>query len=229
MKRGAIATDRVVGPILRRFGFNPKGIYEYAYWKSRQIEEGTLGNDFYESMFTDAVGLDREFYAGKSILDVGCGPRGSLEWASHSDERVGLDPLVSRYQKLGIDRHEMSYVDSPAESMPFDDGKFDVVASFNALDHVDDVDATLAEMHRVLAGDGMLVLVVDIHSHPTVAEPHAIPWDLSTRLAEHYDVVEERHLEKSRGHDYLVDQIEFDHSDPSDRYGSLIVRGLKRA
>ena len=74
----------------------------------------------------------------------------------------------------------------------------------------------------------MLVLVVDIHGRPTVAEPHVLPWDLGDWLAEDFEVVEERHLEKPRGHDYLFDQVPFDHDDPTERYGSLVLRGLKR-
>ena len=29
--------------------------------------------------------------------DIGCGPRGSLEWATMAAERVGLDPPVNKY------------------------------------------------------------------------------------------------------------------------------------
>ena len=36
--------------------------------------------------------LDKSFYKNKRILDVGCGPRGSLEWDDMALERVGLDP-----------------------------------------------------------------------------------------------------------------------------------------
>jgi len=42
--------------------------------------------------FLDYFGLSKDFYKGKKILDIGCGPRGSLEWADMTLERVGLDP-----------------------------------------------------------------------------------------------------------------------------------------
>src|SRR5690606_2103332 len=73
-KRAAIGTDRVVGPPLRRLGFNTKGLYEYAYWRSRLSEEKEFGNAFYGRMFTRSVGLSSAFYADKRVLDVGCGP-----------------------------------------------------------------------------------------------------------------------------------------------------------
>lgn len=227
VKRAAIAADRVLGPPLRRLGFDTKGLYEYAYWRSRLAEEKQFGNSFYGRMFTRSVGLRYDFYAGKRILDVGCGPRGSLEWATHAAERVGVDVLVGRYRRFGIESHSMRYVEAGAEDMPFEDGYFDVVTSFNALDHVEDVRASLREMARVLRPGGMLVLVVDIHRRPTVAEPHALPWDLATWLDPSLEVVEERHLEKPSRGDYLANPVPFDHADPTDRYGVLVLKATK--
>ena len=121
----------------------------------------------------------------------------------------------------------MDYVAAGAEEIPFGDGHFDVVTSFNSLDHVVDVDAALAEMTRVLRPAGMLVVVVDIHRRPTVAEPHAIPWDLGRQLADTFEVVHERHLEKPAAGSRAV-SVPFDHDDPTDRYGVLVLRAVKR-
>ena len=172
LKRIALAMHEPLRPILRPLGVNAKGLYEFLYWKSRQLEEGTLKNSWYQEMFTSRVNLAPDFYAGKRILDIGCGPRGSLEWADIAAERVCLDPLVPRYRALGIDRHKARYVDAPAERIPFPDGHFDVVSSINSLDHVDDVDQAIREMTHVLAPGGMILLIVEIHPRPTIAEPH---------------------------------------------------------
>jgi SAM-dependent methyltransferase len=100
-------------------------------------------------LFTDLVGLDAGFYRGKAVLDIGCGPRGSLEWADEASRRVGLDPLADDYRELGTDAHAMDYVAAGSEAMPFGDGEFDVVATINSLDHVDDLGRTVAEIKRV--------------------------------------------------------------------------------
>ena len=34
------------------------------------------------TVYTVVFGLTRDDFAGKAVLDVGCGPRGSLEWAT---------------------------------------------------------------------------------------------------------------------------------------------------
>ena len=66
-------------------------------------------------------GLDKRFFGDKRILDIGCGPRGSLEWADNATETVGADPLVGVYRRLGTDRHRMKYVEAGAERLPFPD------------------------------------------------------------------------------------------------------------
>lgn len=228
IKSVALTIHRPLRPLLRVIGVDPKGLYEWAYWKSRQIEEGTLKNSFYVEIFTSRVGIDREFYSDKKLLDIGCGPRGSLEWAIMAAERVGLDPLVNRYRSLGIDRHSTHYVNAPAEHIPYSDNHFDVVTSINSLDHVDDVDAAMREMVRVLAPGGMILLVVEIHPKPTIAEPHALPWDLARRFGPAVRVLEERHLEKPKdGVSYFDVQVPFNHDDKIERSGVLIAKMTK--
>src|SRR5687767_10314946 len=51
-------------------------------WKEKEAQEsGRLLNTHYEPFYTTVFGLTHADYAGKAVLDIGCGPRGSLEWA----------------------------------------------------------------------------------------------------------------------------------------------------
>jgi SAM-dependent methyltransferase len=173
-------------PLLQRIEaqiapFLPKGLRravkeraEFAFWNGRAAEEGVLSNGHYSHFYTNFFGLTPEDYKGKAIIDIGCGPRGSLEWAHDARERVGLDSLVNEYRGLGIERHKMRYVDAPAESIPFPASHFDFVTSFNALDHVEDLGAALAEIRRVLKPDGTFLLIVEANHEPTVTEPVTI-------------------------------------------------------
>src|SRR5690349_10690247 len=90
-------------PVLQRLGVDTKGFYELSYWRAVKRRNGKLSNGWYEATFTKYVGIPRSFYSGKKVLDIGCGPCGSLEWLDDAAERVGLDPLADKYRELGID------------------------------------------------------------------------------------------------------------------------------
>lgn len=146
---------------------------EMLFWRMHKAKKGgELYNGHMAYYFTDHFGLSPDYYAGKKVLDVGCGPVGTLEWADGAAERVGLDPLADKYLTLGAKDHKMRYVNSGSEKMPFADGHFDIVTTFNSLDHVEDVDATIAELCRVVRPGGDLLLIVEINHEPTITEPH---------------------------------------------------------
>jgi ubiquinone/menaquinone biosynthesis C-methylase UbiE len=123
------------------------------------------------------------FYDGKRVLDVGCGPRGTLEWMSSAAERVGLDPLVGAYRELGIDAHAMTYVEAGAEAIPFKAEHFDVVICFNALDHVDDLERSIGELTRIACEGATLLLITEVHHEPTPTEPQAFGWEVLDRFS----------------------------------------------
>jgi SAM-dependent methyltransferase len=204
---------------------------EFRYWEGRVAQEGTLENSHYEPYYTTCFGLEKSFYRGKAVLDIGCGPRGSLEWADEARERVGLDPLVYAYRNLGIDRHRMRYVEGGSERIPFPDGYFDVVTSINSLDHVDDLDRTIAEVIRVTAVGGLFLVIAEVHPYPTPCEPIMLPWQVTSKFLPRMAVESEAHYEKVEDPkkkmdwgDFLQEGRPFDHQDPRDRYGVLFAK-----
>ena len=199
------------------------------FWRGvfQHREEGQPLNGHFEALFTGCFGLTGDFYEDKCLLDVGCGPAGSLEWASMAAERVGLDPLVGQYRSFGIDEHQMRYVEASSEAMPFPDESFDVVSSLNSLDHVDDVEGTIAEMVRVLKAGGSLLLLVEVNHRPTVTEPASLLWDVSSRFGPSMRTVLERRYESS-GPSWFYQTVfaaqRWDDSRVEDRPGLLMAR-----
>jgi SAM-dependent methyltransferase len=120
-------------------------------------------------------GMDlRPWLKGKRALDAGCftGGRG-VAWA----ERYGLAQL------LGVDVVE-SYIAAASEFaagrgvpadfrlaktelLPFEDDSIDAVLSFEVMEHVQDVRASLAECRRVLKPGGRLFVVFPGYYQPT--------------------------------------------------------------
>jgi len=157
---------------------------EYRYWKKKQAEEVELRNAHYIWFYTEAFGLTAKDYAGHRLLDVGCGPRGSLEWATAARETVGVDPLADRYRSLQARDQRMTYVNAYAEAMPFTNTHFDDAFCFNALDHTDDFRKALSEIARVLKAGGRFLLITEVNHEPTLAEPNCILPDELAKLIE---------------------------------------------
>jgi ubiquinone/menaquinone biosynthesis C-methylase UbiE len=161
-----------------------KRFSELRYWRSRKKSEGELSNEHYRHFYTSHFGIDESEYEGGVLLDIGCGPRGSLEWASMAGRRIGLDPLADDYLRLGADRHAMEYVSAPSEAIPLEDASCDAVFSFNSLDHVESVEQTVSEIKRVTKPGGRFLLLVEVNHPPTACEPHELSVDgLLTMLA----------------------------------------------
>lgn len=204
-----------------------KSLNEMIFWRFVKIKEGKLTNHHYEEFFTTFFNLSKEDYNGKAVLDIGCGPRGSLEWADNTKRRVGLDPLADKYVKMEGRNHAMEYIQSGAEKMPFTEGTFDIVTSLNSLDHVDNLNDCIAEIKRITAPGGMFLMICDIHSYPTMAEPSNFGWDISDAFLPEFSIEFEKHFEGTNMYKSLRENIEYDHSNKKDRYGIVALK-LKR-
>lgn len=96
------------------------------------------------------------------LLDVGCGEKPyEPVFGPHAASYVGLDPVPNpRAELMG-----------PVEAIPAADGAFDVVLCIQVLEHVDDPARAIAELWRVTAPGGTLLLsthgVMVYHPSPT--------------------------------------------------------------
>ena len=154
-----------------------KETHELGYWKNVRSREGVLHNNHYAYFYTAHFGIEPSFYHGKNLLDIGCGPRGSLEWATMAARRIGLDPLAKEYLELGAKHHQMEYCDAPSEKIPLKSGEWDAVFSFNSLDHVQNIHQTIKEIKRITRPNGIFLLLVEVNHHPTDCEPHQLTPD----------------------------------------------------
>jgi ubiquinone/menaquinone biosynthesis C-methylase UbiE len=170
---------------------------ELKYWRRCKREGTNLSNTHFEKFFTLHFGLGKDFYEDRRVLDIGCGPCGSLEWADNAADRVGLDPLAEQYKELGTASHRMRYVSAYSEDMPFDDDYFDVVSSFNSLDHVQNLSATVSEIKRVLRPGGVFLLITELGHKKTATEPQEFGWDIVEMFSPELEIVETSHFEKT--------------------------------
>jgi len=104
------------------------------------------------------------FVVGKKVLDYGCGSGYGTAFISDSCQQIiGID--VSTEAIAHASSHfrapNLSYMlieRAEVAPLPFPDSSFDVVLSFQVIEHIEDVSAYLREMDRVLAPGGLVII-----------------------------------------------------------------------
>lgn len=219
------AISVVLASLLGRY--RTKLFFERNYWRWQRLKEGELQNAHYPYFYTTAFGLTEEDYRDKDILDIGCGPRGSLDWLENARSRTGIDPLAETYLRMNP-QLKMRMVAAAAEEMPFSDNAFDFVTCFNALDHVDNLEASLMEIKRVLRAGGQLLIITDIHDVPAICEPTVIDWNLGDQLSDSFDVLEEKRLQRrERIYESVREAVPYK-SSSGEAYGLLMLHLQKK-
>ncbi len=105
--------------------------------------------------------------SGSSVLEVGCHDMLFYQMLGLQFDRfVGVDNLVygEHLDELRRDSawRNVSVLSCGAESLPFESESFDLVLSFETLEHVEDEDAATAEIARVIRPGGTLLFSVPI-------------------------------------------------------------------
>ena len=109
-----------------------------------------------------------------NALDVGCGEgRFCRMLKAAGMTATGIDPTVSLLEQARALDPNTPYLEAVAEDLPFEDGSFDLVVSYLSLIDIPDFRAGIAEMTRVLA-DGGTLLVANLQAFAT-ARPESYP------------------------------------------------------
>ncbi len=99
--------------------------------------------------------------AGQQVLDVACGVG---EWLLACDERgasvCGVDISARAIAACRAALPQGEFHVTPAESLPFADGRFDVVTCFGSLEHFVSPVRALREMVRVARREAIFLLLV---------------------------------------------------------------------
>ena len=121
------------------------------------------------------------------ILDLGAGSCWCSDWLERLNlgavsVDISIEMLRVGQQRLRRGR-EARLVAGDFEALPFATGTFDKAVCLNALHHVPQLDVALAEIHRVLTDEGMVLFSEPGRGHSTK------PW--STAAMHDYGVLEQ--------------------------------------
>lgn len=101
------------------------------------------------------------FVKNKVVLDVACGEGyGSNLLAQNALEVVGVDiddetikKAAARYKKPNL-----KFIKGNATELPFGEKQFDIVVSFETIEHIEEHHQMLLEIKRVLRPEGLLII-----------------------------------------------------------------------
>lgn len=139
------------------------------------------------------------FAENKRVLDIACGTGygiGLLRSKANFVTGVDIDPVAANEAKAECGGNGAVLLGNGL-GLPFHDSAFDVITSFETLEHLHDRRKFLAELHRVLAPGGMLILSTPNanYSQPVNGVPvnpfhiHEYkPQELKKELAENFTV-----------------------------------------
>lgn len=153
---------------------------------------------------------------GRRVLDAACGTGygTAMLLDANPSELVALDiapeALDATRRRVG-DRAEM--VQGDLGALPFEDGSFDLVVCFEAIEHVHDRDGVLDELQRVTAPDGLLVLSSPNRDVYPPGNPHHIEEYTSAELADALSA-RFRNVRVLRQHPWLASAIDTDDAGP---------------
>ncbi len=136
----------------------------YDWWNERAVLTQITGDrcDYIEACINTVFGAGA--LAQQEILEVGSGGGLICEGLAHRGAvMVGLEPspealMTARAhaERSGLGQN-IYYQREVAEAMPFADGSFSAIICLDVLEHVQDLQATIREIARVIAPGGVFV------------------------------------------------------------------------
>jgi ubiquinone/menaquinone biosynthesis C-methylase UbiE len=139
---------------------------DVAGWWQRNFSEGA--DPEYEEQILPLIA--EQVGDARRVLEVGTG-EGQVARAlavAGAGSVIGIDPTRNQLVVAGRRAGGPAYARAVAERLPVADGAVDAVVVCLVLEHIDDLDAAIAEVARVLADGGRFVLLLN---HPLLQTP----------------------------------------------------------
>lgn len=124
-----------------------------------RLETSIFNSTAVEHLHRYALAMD--FVEGKTVLDIACGEGyGSFLLSKKAKRVIGVDIAGRVIEKASRKYKEknLKFIQGSVSDIPLDSGNFDVVVSFETIEHTHEHDAMLDEIRRVLKENGLLII-----------------------------------------------------------------------
>ena len=146
------------------------------------LERGSWENETQHILFLKqkkAYEYAATHVSGKHVLDYGVGSDfGTLLLSQHASRVVGVDvfPKTIAFCKKFHRKPNTKFIRiRDSYTTPFPDNHFDVVTSFQVIEHIKDVERYLRELHRVLKPGGTIIITTPNKEYRLL--PFQKPWN----------------------------------------------------
>ena len=119
-----------------------------------------------------------EFCKDKNILDYGCGNGyGAYYLSKQANKIIGIDIDKNTINscKRNYNQKNLSFQKINSFPLPFNDKHFDVIISFQVIEHIKIVSKYLYEIKRILKEDGVVLITTVNRKYRLL--PYQMPWN----------------------------------------------------
>ncbi len=141
---------------------NHDGFHEPLFVEYERLQETHFWFVYRRKLIIEA--MRRHFPGMASVLDIGCGTAENLHAIGENFPGASLcggEPSMQALQ-VATRKTRAQFLQMDARSIPFASA-FDVVGAFDVIEHIDDDELVLREMHRTCRANGGIVLTVPQH------------------------------------------------------------------
>ncbi len=176
-------------------------------WTGERLEPGIFNETAIEHLHRYAMAL--ELVAGKRVLDIACGEGYGTALLSGKAKKItgvdidkrSIDAASQKYKSPNVE-----FLTGSVEKIPGAGNQFDVVVSFETIEHISDHEVMLSEIKRVLNSDGLLIISTPNKKNYTDSAATKNPFHVKELYEQEFRSLIQQHFAHVR---FLYQQISF--------------------
>lgn len=156
-------------------------------WTGERFVPGVAGNTALEHLHRYV--LAQLLAPGKRVLDVACGEGyGTRLLAERAASAIGidLDADAVAHARIKYSQANLEFQQGDCTHLPLTDASIDLAVSFETLEHHAKHEAMLAELRRILAPDGVLLISTPDRRHYSDERSYANPFHVHELYADEF-------------------------------------------